>query len=122
MRKISPSIPPSVRVELFRPLRMTRRTRKAALQSGALLVVFCVMLYAAAPSHLPLLIQRLVGLTSALLVMLCVTLTLNELGTRYRTFGISTDRFERVVGVLGWVVFAAVLAIWFTRLAPIQGY
>ncbi len=80
------------------------------------------MLYAAAPARLPLLIQRLVGLTSALLVMLCVTLTLNELGTHYRKFGISTQRFDRMVGVLGWVAFAAVLAIWFTRLAPIQGY
>jgi hypothetical protein len=112
MRKISHAI----------PLRAVRRPRKAALLSGVLLLVFFVVLYGAAPERLPLLIQRLVGLTSGLLVMLFVTLSLGEIGQRYRHFGISSDRFTRLLNVVGWVAFALVLAWWFSRLAPIQAY
>jgi len=122
MRKIPHAIPPLVRVDLQRPLRTAQRPHKAALLSGVLLLVFFVVLYGAAPERLPLLIQRLVGLTSALLAMLFVTLSLEEIGHRYRHFGISDARFKRLLGIVGWVVFALVLAWWLTRLAPIQGY
>ena len=60
------------------PSRAARRPRKAALLSGVLLLVFFVVLYGAVPERLPLLIQRLVGLTSALLAMLFVTLSLGR--------------------------------------------
>jgi hypothetical protein len=90
--------------------------------SGVLLVFFFAMLYGAAPDRLPLLIQRLVGLTSALLVMLFVTLSLGEIGQRYRHFGLSDAQFKSLLSVIGWVVFALVLAWWLTGLAPIQGY
>jgi hypothetical protein len=90
--------------------------------SGMLLLVFFVVLYGAVPDRLPLLIQRFVGLTCALLVMLFVTLSLGEIGQRNRHFGVSGARFTSILSVVGWVVFALVLAWWFTRLAPIQGY
>jgi hypothetical protein len=90
--------------------------------SGVLLLVFSAVLYRAVPERLPLLIQRLVGLTSAMLVMLFVTLSLGEIGRYYRHFGISDARFKRVAAAIGWVAFASVLAWWLTRLAPIQGY
>jgi hypothetical protein len=122
MRKTSHATPPLVQVELQRHLVTARRPRKAALLSGVLLLVFFVVLYAAAPERLPLLIQRLVGLASALLVMLFATLSLGEIGQSYHYFGISDTRFKRVLGVIGWVVFALVLAWWLSRLAPIQGY
>jgi hypothetical protein len=122
MRKIPHSIPPLVQFEFFRPLRITRRSRKAALRSGMLLIIFCAMLFAAAPARLPLLIQRLVGLTSALLVMLFVTYSLNELGTHYRKFGLSDTAFSRLLTVVGWLVFAGMLGCWLCGLAPIQGY
>jgi hypothetical protein len=122
MRKTPHSIHSSLSVELFRPLRMTRRSRKAALRSGMLLAVFTALLFAAAPARLPLLFQRLVGLTSALLVMLFVTFALNEVGASYRKFGMSDEGFGRLLNWVGWGVFALVLAVWFTHLAPIQSY
>jgi hypothetical protein len=122
MRKIPQSIPRLVQFELFRPLTTGRRSRQAALRTGVVLVFFCAMLYAAAPARLPLLIQRLVGLTSALLVMLFVTFSLNELGASFRKFGMSDVAFSRLLTLIGWLVFALVLTGWFTRLAPIQGY
>jgi hypothetical protein len=111
-----------VQAGLHRPLVSARRPRKAAFLAGTLLLIFFVFLYGAAPERLPSLIQRLVGLTSALLAMLFVTLSLGEIGQQHRHFGIAEARFTRLVGVVGWVVFAVVLAWWLTRLAPIQGY
>jgi len=122
MRRIPQTIPPSVRVGLQRPIRAVRRPRKAALLSGVLLLVFFVVLYNAAPDRLPLLIQRMVGITSGLLAMLFVTLSVGEIGARFRHFGISSSRFTFLTNLLGWVVFGTVLALWLTRFAPIQGY
>lgn len=116
MRKATHAIPPSVRVDRHLPVKATRQPRKAALLSGVLLLVFFAVLYGAVPDRLPLLIQRMVGLTSALLVMLFVTLCLGELGRHYRHFGLSGARFTRILGAVGWVVFVIVLAWWFTRL------
>jgi amino acid transporter len=92
------------------------------LLSGALLLVFFALLYGAVPDRLPLLIQRLVGLTSALLVMLFVTLSLGEIGRRNKNFGIAAAKYTGLINGAGWVVFVLVLAWWFTRLAPIQPY
>ena len=63
MRRLSQAIPPSVRLELQRPVKTARRPRNSALPSGVLLLVFFAVLYGAVPGHLPLLIQRLVGMT-----------------------------------------------------------
>ena len=122
MKKIPHSIPPLVQFELFRPLTTSRRSPKAALRSGLLLLLFCALLFRAAPARLPLLIQGLVGLTAALLVMMFVTFSLNELGAHYRKFGLSDMAFSRLLTLFGWLTCGLVLLGWFTGLAPIQGY
>jgi hypothetical protein len=122
MRKSSPAIPPSVRAEPYRVIKTARRPRRDALLSGALLLVFFVVVFGAVPERLPLLIQRLVGLAGALLAMLFVTLLLSDLGRHYKHFGRSAAHYARIIRAVGWVVFGLVLAWWFTRFAPIQPY
>jgi hypothetical protein len=99
--------------------REFRRRRKATAVAAALLVAFHLVALFAAPEHLPLLIQRLVGLTGAALAGLVVVFGINETAGRVPLFRLP-GRCEIDAGAIaGFAVFLLVLAWWFSPFAPI---
>lgn len=100
----------------FRPRIRGRQTAFCL----AMLATYLVVVYFLIPGELPQFFQRLVGLVNALLGMVTAMFAVREYAGSYNRVRLPWRRSIRLSTIVGVLVFAAVLAWWFTPWAPIQ--
>jgi len=99
-----------------------RRPKGAPVAIGLLILFHLVLLFmfTLPDRRVPPMIQRLVAVADAALAASIVPLVLNELGKKYESFPWFHGRKGSTGTVGGAIVFALVLSVWFTPLAPIK--
>jgi hypothetical protein len=90
----------------------------AALFSAVVLVVFYVVVFYAVHPRMPLLLQRLVGVSNAMLAMLVAIFAAGEI--RKRRPSAEKRRITLLGQIVGLIVFVLVLAWWLSPWAPIK--